>query len=382
VYFRNKVVNTASKHRIKNLTSVGVKPQTDRETPPTGGVDHLCPVSPLPDWIPAGVQSIFAKPNTPADSPSTSDEDVGDSSDQSSKNKKIKKLDPTAHRLEIGHPMKTEAKRTILAVEQYRHTGVIPEMLLHCVDFPPEALINPCSRIYHERDTMNQIEVLASAEHFRQIGKIPTGLTTLYDQDGNWVGKHHPYLSVIDYELQCRLQCKTLHESRRHAFNKEGQPILLTSFVAKSQHRTTLKWHAIKGFVRVNTKAEIEAPNLRTVGLSIFLKHPAKVRLPNLRQAFSLDTGDDEEIHVPNLTRVESLNSCVKAFNAPSLESVGFDLILQFANTVSLPRLRTVGDDLFAEAALVFHAPCLEFVGGQRAIRGHAPVLSPLTADS
>jgi hypothetical protein len=278
--------------------------------------------------------------------------------------------------------MITEEKKTILAVEQYRHTGVIPDMLRHCFDYPPEAGVNPYSSLYYERDAMNQIEVLASAEHFRNIGKIPRGLSTLYDQDGNWVGKHHPYLSAIDYELQCRLETKTLPESRRHTLNKQGEPVLLTSYVAKSNRSRTLKWHAIKGFVRININAEIKAPNLRTVGLSMFLKHPANVRLPNLRQAFSLDTGEAEEIHVPNLTRVETLNSCVKSFDAPSLESVGFDLILRFANTVRMPRLRTVGDDLIAKSAMEFHAPLLEFVGGSLIVRGGAPALSPLTADA
>ena len=361
---------------------MGGKPQADRGMPPTGGVDHSCPVSPPPDGIPVGVKSIFAKPNTPADSSSPTGEDAGDSSDHSSENKKVKKLDPTADRLEIGHPMKTEAQKAIAAVKEYRRTGVIPDLLLDGIDFPSESDANPYSHIYHERDVMNQTEILAGAEHFRQTGKIPSALSTLYDQFGIWVGKHHPHLFVIDYELQCRLQSKTLPEPRRHALNKEGESVLLTSYVAKSNRSRTLKWHAIKGFVRINIKAEIEAPNLHTVGLGMYLKHPAKVHLPNLRQAFSIEAEDAEEIHIPNLTRIEILTSCVKFFNAPSLESVGSDLILRFAKTVTMPRLRTVGDDLIAKSAMEFHAPLLEFVGGSLIVRGGAPALSPLTADA
>lgn len=278
--------------------------------------------------------------------------------------------------------MKTEAQKEIAAVKDYRRTGVIPALLLDCIDFPAESGINPYSRIYHERDVMNQVEILAGAEHFRKTGKIPGALSTLYDQDGIWVGKHHPYLTVIDDELQSRLRRKTLAKSRRSTRTKRHGAVLLTSYVRKTRHKGPLAWHEIKGFVRIGTIDEVEAPNLHTVGLSIYLKHPAKVHLPNLRQAFSLEAGDAEEIHIPKLNRVELLRSCVKAFNAPCLESVGSNLILRFANSVSLPRLRTVGDDLIAKSAMEFHAPLLEFVGGSLIVRGGAPALSPLTADS
>lgn len=275
--------------------------------------------------------------------------------------------------------MKTEAQKAIAAVKEYRRTGIIPDLLLECIDFPAESGINRYSRIYHERDAMNQVEILSGAEHFRKTGKIPSALSTLYDQDGIWVGKHHPYLTVIDDELQCRLRRKTLAKSRRSTRTKRHGAVLLTSYVRKPRHKGPLAWHEIKGFVRFGTIDEVEAPNLHSVGLDVYLKHPGKVHLPSLRQAFSLEAGDAEEIHIPKLARVELVRSCVRAFTAPSLESVGSDLILRFATAVSMPLLRSVGDDLFAKAALEFHAPSLEFVGGRLTAGGNPTVASPKT---
>ncbi len=278
--------------------------------------------------------------------------------------------------------MKTEAQKAIAAVKEYRCTGVIPGLLLDCVDFPPESGVNPYSRIYHERDVMNQVEILAGAEHFRKTGKIPSALSTLYDQHGIWVGKHHPHLTVIDDELQSRLRRKTLAKSRRFTRTKRHGAVLLTSYVRKPKHKGPLPWHEIKGFVKIGTIDEVEAPYLHSVGLGVYLKHPGKVHLPNLRQAFSLETEDAEEIHIPKLTRVEVLRSCVRTFSAPCLESVGSDLILRYATAVNMPLLRSVGDNLSAKSALEFHAPLLKFVGGRLTACGNPPVPSLLTADA
>jgi len=213
--------------------------------------------------------------------------------------------------------------------------------------------------------TMKESAILNATEHFSRTGEIQDLLVPHFDQYGRWRGDRRCWRRSTFKTARRRMKRALLEPGRRSAFNRRGQPILLTSFVLNGDHPVKLPWHEVRGSITIKGNASISAPNLTRIKGHFHSTSTASIDLSALRfVGGDLDAIFTWNLHIPRLQSVggslRQNGSC-----APSLEFVGNRFFIRWSISVCVPCLRSVGGHLSATDANYFSAPCLKTVKGR-----------------
>lgn len=209
---------------------------------------------------------------------------------------------------------------------------------------------------------MTEQTIITFIDHFARTGEIKDALVPFFRQTGHWVGDCRNWTKSTYRLASSIMHSAVLPEWRRTAVNSQGEPILLTSFHWKKRRDVEIRWHEVRGSIRIKSLEAVSAPNLKTVDGYFYSCTDANVSLPNLVSVGGdFDFQGTLNLHVPKLTSVGGSLMVIEC-ELPNLETVGNRLWGFWSGPLHVPMLRTVGGSFEIEGAESLIAPALEWV--------------------